>query len=58
MISVLLTSQLSWQHNGIMIFFSGRISRNRTRKFVPVEAASMFLKFDQIFREHYRDILR
>ena len=58
MTSVWLTSQLSWQHNGIMIFFSGRISRNRTRKFVPVEAASMFLKFDQIFCEHYRDILR
>ena len=58
MTSVWLTSQLSWRHNGIMIFFSGRISRNRTRKFVPVEAASMFLKFDQIFCEHYRDILR
>ena len=60
MINVAMTSELSWQRNDAITYFSRHwelFFQNRLRElFLPIEA-SMFVKFKQYLSERYRDIL-
>ena len=66
MIHVLLTSELPWQHNDAIAFFTclcilgSRVFffRNRLRELVPSLVASVVAEFEQIPSEHFVSILK
>ena len=64
MIHVLLTSELRWQHNDAITFFTclcisrHREIRNRLKELVPPLVASIMAQFEQIQRKRFRNILK
>ena len=66
MIHVLLTSELPWQHNDAITFFTclcisrflGDFFRNRLGEVVPPLVTSVVAKFEQILWERFGSILK